>query len=439
MSIATDLRRHVRGTVRQAGDDGFDAARTPWNVAVDQPVLAVVDTADADDVAATVAVARAAGVAVAAQAAGHGASGDVEGVVLVRTRALDDLEVRPAERVARVGAGVAWGRVLAAAAPHGLAGLAGSSPVVSVVGYTLGGGLSWFGRRWGLAANAVRAIEVVDADGVRARVDADHEPDLFWALRGGGGDFALVTGMTFDLFPAPELVGGRSLWPVERAPEVLDAYRRVTTAAPEALTAWASLLHFPGAPPWVAVDATSLGPEAEAKELLAPLDAIGGRLSDTRAPLSVAALGEIEAEPTDPSPGLSRAELLTTFDAEALAALVAEPIDPLLSLQVRHLGGALARPGDSAAGHVGEPYLLYMFGVPTDPATAAAVGERQARLTASLGATAPGRRPQTLLAPGDDVASAFPAATLARLRDVKRRHDPHGVFRSNHPVLGGAR
>jgi FAD/FMN-containing dehydrogenase len=396
----------------------------------------VVDAADADDVAAAVRVARGAGLVVSAQAAGHGASGDVEGVVLVRTRALDALDVRPDERLARVGAGVRWGEALGAAAPHGLAGLAGSSPVVSVVGYTLGGGLSWFGRRWGLAADGVRAIEAVDAEGSRITVTADDEPELFWALRGGGGDFALVTGMTFDLHPAPELVGGRQLWPVERAPEVFDAFRRVTASAPDRLTVWADLLHFPGADPWVAVDATYLGPEAEARDLLAPFDAIGGRLSDGRAPMSVAQLGDITAEPTDPSPGLSRAELLTGFDADVIAALVDEPIDPLLSVQVRHLGGALARPTDSAAGGIAEPYLLYLFGVPSDPATAAAVAERQAKVAASLGTTATGRRPQTVLAPTDDVATAFPPATLARLQEAKRRHDPHGVFRSNHPVLG---
>ncbi|MEV4187629.1 FAD-dependent oxidoreductase, partial [Streptosporangium canum] len=187
MSNLNDLRSLIRGHVSLVGDDGFDQARRPWNLAVEQPVRAVVEAADADDVAALVRYARDAGLTVSAQPSGHGATGDVDGVILLRTGRLDEVRVDPGARTARVGAGVAWGQVQAVAGPHGLTGLPGSSPVVSVVGYTLGGGLSWFGRRYGWAADSVTAFEVVDADGVRARVTADSDVDLFWALRGGGG------------------------------------------------------------------------------------------------------------------------------------------------------------------------------------------------------------------------------------------------------------
>ncbi|MEE2037091.1 FAD-binding oxidoreductase [Nocardiopsis sp. CT-R113] len=208
MSDLDDLRGMLRGRVLVAGEEGFDGASRAWNLAVDQPVAAVVEAADADDVSALVRHARRSGLTVAVQPTGHGASGAVEGVVLLRTGALDGVEVDPVRRIARVGAGVSWGRVQEAAAAHGLTGLPGSSPVVGVTGYTLGGGLSWFGRRHGWAADSVRAFEVVDAEGERARVDAVSDPDLFWALRGGGGDFAVVTAMEFDLYPAPELYGG---------------------------------------------------------------------------------------------------------------------------------------------------------------------------------------------------------------------------------------
>ncbi|MFI0447077.1 FAD-binding oxidoreductase [Actinomadura sp. 6N118] len=436
MNIAHELSNTIKGQVLAAGDEGFEQASRPWNVAVPQPVDAVVDAADADDVAALVRYARLNGRTVLAQPSGHGATGDVEGAILLRTGRLNELDVRPAERIARVGAGVKWGQVLEAASPHGLAGLAGSSPVVSVTGYTLGGGLSWFSRMHGFGADAVRAFDIVDAGGDKARVTADSDPDLFWALRGGSGDFAMVTAIEFDLFPAPQLYGGRLMWPAAKAPEVLAAFREVSATAPDELAVWFDLLQFPGAAPLVAVDSTYLGDAADAAALLAPFDKIGGVLNDNRAVLPVAELGSITAEPTDPAPGRSRAELLTELTDDVAAVLLEKPIDPLLSVQLRHLGGALARPDGNAgaSGRITEPYLLYMFGIPATPERGAAIRDRQAELATALTASTSGRKPYTFLAPGEKAASAFSPATLSRLRDIKRDRDPLGVFRGNFPI-----
>jgi hypothetical protein len=435
MNIGDELRGVLRGRVLAADDDGFEVARRPWNLAVDQPVRAVVEAADADDVAALVRHARLAGLTVATQPSGHGASGNAGEVILLRTARLDELEVRPDERIARAGAGVAWGRVLAAAGPHGLTGLAGSSPVVTVTGYTLGGGLSWFGRRHGWASGSVRAFDIVDADGARSRVTSGSDPDLFWALRGGGGDFAIVTAVEFALHPAPSLYGGRMLWPAERAAAVLDAYREVTEGAPDELTAWYELLRYPGAAPLVAVDCAFLGDGGGAAALLRPLDRISGRISDSRAVLPVAELGTITAEPTEPGPGLSRAELLTELTDEVAAALLERPVDPLLTVQLRHLGGALARPSGTPAGHLDEPFALYMFGVPGEDG-GTSVRARERELADALVPYTTGRKPFTLLAPGERAANAFAPGVLARLRELKRARDPRGVFRSNFPVLG---
>ncbi|NDU74559.1 FAD-binding protein [Actinomadura sp. DSM 109109] len=427
-----DLRAAVRGRVLLPGDAGFDAARRPWNLAVEQPVEAVVEAADADDVAALVRFARSAGVAVTTQPNGHGATGRTEGAILLRTRRLDGLEVDPAARRARVGAGVASGRLQAAVAPHGLTGLPGSSPVVSVAGVALGGGLSWFGRAHGWVADNVTAFEIVDGEGRRRRVTADADADLFWALRGGGGDVAVVTSLDLALHPAPHLYGGRMLWPAAHAPEVMDAYRRITAVAPDELTVWLDLLHFPGSDPLVAVDVTYLGPADEARDLLHPLDGLPRPLSDSRAIMQVSELGSITAEPTDPSAGLSRAELLTALDDGAAKTLLAGPIAPLLSVQVRHLGGAFARPSDSPHGPLTEPYALYMFGIPADPSTAAAVEAKQRALAGALPVT--GRKPLTFLSLGESAADAFTSGALARLRQVKAEHDPHNTFRGNYPV-----
>jgi FAD/FMN-containing dehydrogenase len=429
-----DLRRAVEGRVLGVGDDGFDAARRAWNLTIEQPVAAVVEAEHAGDVAALVRYARRSGLTVAAQAGGHDASGDVEGVILLRTGRLDDLRVSARERVARAGAGVNWGRVLAEAGPQGLTGLAGSSPVVNVTGYTLGGGLSWFGRRYGRASDGVRAFDAVDADGARVRVTGASDPELFWGLRGGGGDFALVTSLEFDLRPAPSLYGGRVVWRGSRSGEVFEAFRGITEAAPPELTVWFNRFAFPGAPPMAGLDLTYLGDPREGAALVREIDGIGDVVSDDRGPVAVARLGGITAEPTAPSSSVARAELLTGLD-EGLAT---EPIDPLISIQVRHLGGALAEAaaGAGASGALREPYLLQMLGVgPTADAVAAARAA-QDRLAERFGAVIAGRKPYTLLNPAESAADAFPEPVLSRLRALKRSRDPHGVFRANHPVLG---
>lgn len=436
METGLGLRAAVSGRVLLPGDEGFAEAARPWNLAVEQPVAAVVEAADVDDVAAVVRYARTAGRAVAAQTTGHSAAPGTDGAILLRTRRLDEVVVRPERRLARVGAGVTWDRVLAAATPYGLTGLAGSSPVVGVTGYTLSGGLSWFGRRYGWAADAVTAFEVVDADGERARVTADSDPELFWALRGGGGDFAIVTAIEFELFPAPALYGGAMAWPLARADEVAAAYLEVTAQAPPALSAWLGRLNLPGVPPMVTVSVAFLGEADEARDLLKPLDAIGGPLQDTRGPLTPAELGAITGDPVDPMPSASGGELLTGLDEAALRVLLHEPIDPLGGVQIRHLGGALAeeRPDGGACGALAEPYLLYTFGAVTGPDTAAAIRERQRRIAGDLGGLVTGRRPYICLGAGETVAHTFPAATLDRLRRIKRERDPHGVFLANHPV-----
>ncbi|MBF6466545.1 FAD-binding oxidoreductase [Nocardia beijingensis] len=432
-----ELRAALPGRVLVAGDGGFDDAARPWTTTVAQPVAAVVHAGDAADVATVVRYAGGAGIPVVTQPTGHGASGGVQDAILLRTGRLDGIEIDAERRVARVGAGVAWGRVQAAAARHGLTGLAGSNPVVGVAGYTLGGGMSWFGRKHGWAGDAVRAFEVVDAAGARRRVTAGDDPDLFWALRGGGGDFAVVTALEFDLFPAPELFGGRMLWPENRIRAVFDVFQEITADAPDELSVWFQRLQIPDAPPMVGIDAVYLGDPDRGRALLARLEAIGAPILDKRGVFGPADIGSVTGEPTTPSPSLSRTEQLTELGDAVVKTLIDEPVAPLANVQIRHLGGALAetRPDGGARGPIAQPYLLYCLGLGL-PHLADAVHARRTAIVAAVSAQISGGKPYTFLTPGEDASAAFDTATLTRLRAIKRARDPHGVIRANYPVLG---
>jgi FAD binding domain len=247
----TALRARVDGDIVLPGDDAWDAARLAWNLAVDQHPAVVAFPESAADVAAVVAYAAEHELRVAMQGTGHGAGargGELGGAILVKTERMRGIEIDPVSRTGRVEAGVLWAEVAEAAGRYGLAALAGSSPDVGVVGYTLGGGLSWLGRRHGLAASNVVSVEIVTADGAIRRIDAETDPDLFWAVRGGGGSFGAVTAIEFALFPLAEVYAGVMLWPIERASEILHAWREWTAEMPEDMTTVGRLLQLPPIP-----------------------------------------------------------------------------------------------------------------------------------------------------------------------------------------------
>src|SRR4051812_35652748 len=213
-----ELRANIVGEVVVAGDENWDEARRAWNLAVDQRPVAVAIPETVQDVVEVVAYARDCGFQVAPQGTGHnaGALGSLAHTILLKMHKLRGVAIGPTARTARAEAGMIWIEVVEAAAEHGLAALAGSSPDVGVVGYTLGGGLSWLARKHGIGANQVTAVEIVTADGVHRRVDRENDPDLFWAVRGGGGAFGVVTAIEVNLFPLPQGYA-RVLWfPVER-------------------------------------------------------------------------------------------------------------------------------------------------------------------------------------------------------------------------------
>jgi FAD binding domain/Berberine and berberine like len=444
------LRDRIDGDVVSPGDDGWDLARQPWNLAFDQRPALVALPANAADVVAVVEFARRHGLSVAPQGTGHNAGplGSLEDTVLLSTARMKGVEIDAGARRVRVQAGTLWLEVTEPASEHGLAPLAGSSPDVGVVGYSLGGGLSWLGRRHGLAADSVLAIEVVTADGRLRRVDAGNEPDLFWALRGGGGSFGVVTAMELQLFPVPELYAGAMFWPWERSAEVLHAWREWTATAPDEVTTSARIMQFPPIPDvpeplrgrsFVTIDGAFLGSQADGAALFQPLRDLGPEI-DMFGPMPPVGLSRIHGDPEQPIPALSASTMLRELTPEAIDAFV-ELTGPdagsaLLLAELRHLGGALAerRDGAGALGTLDGEYLMFAAGIPMDADLAAAIVAQGERLVEALGPWDTGRGYLNFAESATGAETFFGSATLERLREVRATVDPDRMFRANHPV-----
>jgi len=429
------LRARLYGEVYGPDDEGWDEARRAWNLAVDQRPAAVAFPVTDSDVVAVVNFAREEGLRVAPQGTGHGASAirSLEGTILLSTKRMRGVRIDPGARTARVRAGALWADVTGPASAYGLAPLAGSSHDVGVVGYTLGGGLSWLARKYGFACDSVTAIELVTADGEHIRTNAETDPELFRALRGGGGNFGVVTALEFTLYPVESLTAGAMAWPWERAEEIFNAWREWTRTVPDDITSLCRILQVPALPDvppplrgrkLVVVEAAILGD----LDMLGPLRALEPEL-DMFAAMPPAGLIEIHNDPKGPVPGMGDHRLLADAPAEAIAALVAAAgpgsDSPLVSVELRHLGGAL--PVDAA-------FSLFAIGMVASAEAAMAIDGALARVMDAVAPYDAGRallnfseRPQ----PADRL---FDGYTLNQLRAVKDRVDGDDLFAANHPL-----
>ena len=429
----------------------YDAARAAWNLAADLRPAAVVVAGSADEVRAAVAYAAAHGLKVAPLSSGHlaGALPRLQDALLLKT-AIGGVEVDVAARRARIGAGAIWQDVIDAVAPTGLAAPSGSAHDVGVVGYTLGGGVSWLGRKIGLAANHVHAIELVTAAGELVRCDAQTEPELFWALRGGAGNFGVVTAIEIGLIELETVVGGMTIWPADDARAVLEAWVAWCATAPEEATTAFRLLRLPPLPeipeplrdvPVVVVDGALMTGDAEAaSRLLAPLRSIGSPIMETWGPMPPAGLVEIHMDPPQPVPGIGDGLLLTDLDGPAIDAFLAvvDPavVRPLLLAELRHLGGALGRAPDGAGarGALEGRFSLFAVGVPTEPEVAEAIAARLGELFTALRPAATGTTYLNLADSGGPADAAFAPADYERLRDARAAWDPGERFLASHRI-----
>ncbi len=446
----TELQSRLEGRVLTAGDAAWDAARQTFNLTHDQRPAGLVQVAGADDVAETVRYAAQRGLRVAPQTTGHNA-GPIDGLedaLLIRTDALQEIRVDVGARRARVGAGVRWGAVADRASEAGLAALHGSSRDVGVAGYSLGGGHGWLCRKHGLQSNALTALEIVTADGELRRIDHDNEADLFWAVRGGGGNYGVVTALEFELVPAPEIYAGALFYPYERASEVAHVWHDLVAAGlPDELTTWLKLMQFPPieeipepfrGQSFVIIQTAYLGSERDGAELIRPLTDLGPDMN-TFGMVEPAALSHLAMDPEDPMPYVFSGRLVSDVSDDGIDAFVeaAAAAGPALAMvELRGLGGALSRraPGSGARGTMEGDYLFGAVAAVMDPA---AYGDTLAMTKSVSGAMAPwdaGIHYLNFEEESVDARRFFDEDTWRLLRALRTEWDPNSVFLANHEV-----
>jgi len=444
----------IAGRTATPDDSDWDQARLAWNLAADQRPEAVVFAENAGDVAATVRFAVANGLRVAPQGTGHGAAplAPLGGTILLKTERMRGIEVDPGAQTARVEAGVLVLELSEAAGEHGLSSMPGSSPDVGVTGFTLGGGLSWLGRRHGFACNRVRAIELIDAGGEARTVDADNDADLFWALRGGGGGYAVVTALHLDLLPIDEIYAGALVFPAEVGAEAVRAYRDWVATVPDEITSVVRFVTPPPIPdvpepirgrPLLTIDGACIGSQAEGEAAIAPLREIGETIMDTFAWMPAAGLCRIHMDPESPVPGVGEGATIGELPDEAIDAFVsvAGPGSgsPLLLSELRHIGGALGRPGENggALSHLDAGFAMYSVGMPMTPELGEAIPAHLNKIAETMRPWRADGAYYNFVEGPCDVDAILPPDVCSRLGEVKQKWDPDGRILANHAVSLG--
>jgi FAD/FMN-containing dehydrogenase len=452
---AAALAAATAGPVLLPGDEGYDAERAVFNLNHELLPAVIVVAENAADVQAAVAFAAGRQRPVLVKTTGHQVVGSARGAVVITTHRMDDVVIDADRRTARVGAGAVWKDVVTKAAEVGLAPLNGSNPTVGVTGYTMGGGLSpTLGRSHGYAADHVRSLQVVTADGELRHVDGESEPELFWALRDVKGNFGVVTALEFDLFPVSRLYGGAIYFAGERTADVVRAWTAWHPGTPETMVTSLAVLRMPTVPEvpealrgafLVALRIAYDGTAADGERMIAPLRAIAPAVMDTVHDMRYTEVASIHNEPVQPVPYYERGIMLRAFPAEAEARLV-ELVGPesgstLALAELRALGGAWDRKPavPNAVATRGLPYSL--LGVAAGPVA------EEPQLKASVAALLDGmqpwqgdRRMPNNLAPDEaaDVAAIYGAERYARLAAIKKTYDPTNMFRINHNIAPAA-
>jgi FAD/FMN-containing dehydrogenase len=446
-ALVTDFAAHVSGDVLGPEDARYDGARSVHNGLIDRRPAMIVRCRQTSDVAAALALARRAGLEVSIRGGGHNVAGRAvtDGGVMIDLAEMREIAVDPGARTARAEGGVIWAELNDAAAEHGLAVTGGAISTTGIAGYTLGGGLGWLMSKHGLAADNLLGVELVTAGGEVLDVDADSHPDLFWALRGGGGNFGVATSFTYRLHPLQTVVGGLIAHPIDAAPELLRFYRDAVTNCSDHLTVFAGLVHAPdgSGTKLAALVVFHAGEASEAERDLEPFITWGSPLMTEVGPMPYPVMNTLldAAYPTG-----SLNYWLSSFTRGLPDELIdiavgrfATVPSPMTALLFEHFHGAVTRVGatETAVPHRDEGWNLLLPSVWLDPAdTDANVAWTRETFAALKPHFGSGRWLNYL---GDDqAADAIRAAygpNYDRLVEVKRRYDPENIFHLNHNIV----
>ena len=438
------------GRLIQPGDPGYEHARRVWNGAVDRRPACIAPCACTEDVVRAISFAREAGFPVAVRGGGHSYAGlgVWDGALVVDLSPMKVIAVDPEDRFAAVQPGVTWNELDAATEERGLATTGADIPSVGVSGCTLAGGLGWLHRIAGLSCDNLLSAEVVTADGDVLRAGPDQHQDLFWALRGGGGNFGVVTSFEYRLHHLPEILGGIVLHPYDRAADALRLYQELCDCAPEELQLRAMLVTAPPAPfipeglrgrPVVLLAAAYFGPPTRGEQALRPMRELGTPAVDAIGPLSYVALQQMfeESVPREVR-GYARSEFLTRLTDDVIDGLVAgaaDPPSPTAMVNLQQMGGAVSRvpEGATAFGHRHAGHHLGLFGLwPPAASAKPTVAWVRSMWEGALAASAGGGHAGNLMDDeGEERVRASFGAAYARLAGIKARYDPHNFFRIN--------
>lgn len=428
----------------------YDEARRTLNLAYDRYPAVVVRAANAADVARSVVFARAQGLRVAVKSGGHSVAGHsmIDGALVVDLAGMKRVVIEPEARIARVQAGATSGDLVAAAGEHGLALTTGDTTSVGMGGLVTGGGIGFMVRKYGLTIDSLISAQVVTADGDIVTANALEHADLFWAIRGGGGNFGIVTEFMFRLAPVGLVLGGLLMLPASR--EVVRGYLECAAAAPDGLSTIANIGFAPPAPFMpeervgelvLAVLVCWTGDIAEGEAALAPLRALATPVADVVSPMPYPVLYQFTAHQAAPHASAIKsmfADELSDAAIDAMLASFGRVPSPFCAVQLRALGGAMARVGNEATafGHRSTRYLVAALSAWMDPAESGAAQWAWVNdLWDAIGSEGSGVYVNFL---GDEGAArlkeAYPAATMARLAAVKRQYDPGNLFRFNQNI-----
>ena len=444
------LRDRIDGDVLLPGDAEFDAACAAWNLCFAHAPALVVIAGSTLDITEAVRFANAVGCPLTVQATGHGFSRPATDGILLVTSRLTEVEIDRRTLTARVACGAKWGAVLAPAQEHGLAPLLGSSTDVGAVGYTLGGGMGWLGRRFGLASDSVRSFDVVLADGTEVHASAVENDELFWALRGGGGCFGVVTSMTIELYPVGTVYAGNLLYPIEIAAEVIARYRDWVADMDDQLTSSVAIMNFPPidevpeplrGQSFVIVRGCWCGDVADGEALIDEWRGWRAPTIDMFGPMPFAMADTISSDPLDPMPVMVTTEWFDSLPDDAIEVLVAAGTPrggqpPMLAgLELRHAGGAIRAKAARVAnrrGRSGE-FLLQMVGLVFGPEHGEALAAFLSTVRGALAPMVSGAAYHNFLE-GEEKHSrsvtAFTDGDVVRLRAVKDAVDRDNRLRN---------